>query len=230
MFFASSLQPILSSFAPMRPERSAGPGPAQARYRWLSSVGHTQELPGSWRIHPVPLPRSRIPASSSDLTVSAQQCRPHFADSEGTDFTDLSRLNHAASVPAAYASSGALPHPHARLASGRWLALAGRESNPLDSIEKFPSATSDFLLSQVYPGATAEIPRSFDRFPTKYPRVSPNHEHALRAGHLLFDGAARSHRVGPSRSRAWRTRSSSCSAIASRSVLGGGILAATALT
>src|SRR5256886_12749389 len=34
----------------------------------------------------------------------------------------------------------ALPHPHARLASGRWLALAGRESNPLDSIEKFPSA------------------------------------------------------------------------------------------
>jgi hypothetical protein len=142
----------------MRPERSAGPGPAQARYRWLFSVGHTQELPGSWRIHPVPLPRSRIPASSSDLTVSAQQCRPHFADSEGTDFTDLSRLNHAASVPAAYASSGALPHPHARLASGRWLALAGRDSNPLDSIEKFPSSTSDFLLSQVYPGATAKSP------------------------------------------------------------------------
>ena len=154
MFFTSPLQPILSSFAPLRPERSAGPGPAQARYHWLLSAGHTQELPGSWRIHPVPLPRSRIPASSSDLTLSVQQCRPHFADSEGTDFTDLSRLNHAASVPAAYASSGALPHPHARLASGRWLALAGRESNPLDSIEKFPSATSDFLLSQIYPGAT----------------------------------------------------------------------------
>ena len=51
-----------------------------------------------------------------------------------------------ASVPAAYASSGTLPHPHARLASGRWLALAGRESNPLDSIEKFPSLhrTSSF--------------------------------------------------------------------------------------
>jgi hypothetical protein len=163
MVFASPLQPILSSFAPLRPERSAGPGPAQARYRWLFSVGHTQELPGSWRIHPVPLPRSRIPASSSDLTLSVQQCRPHFADSEGTDFTDLSRLNHAASVPAAYASRGALPHPHARLASGRWLALAGRESNPLDSIERFPSATSDFLLSQIYPGATAGIPQSSSR-------------------------------------------------------------------
>src|SRR3989442_243217 len=158
MFFASPLQPILSSFAPLRPERSAGPGPAQARYRWLISVGHTQELPGSWRIHPVPLPRSRIPASSSDLTLSVQQCRPHFADSEGTDFTDLSRLNHAASVPAAYASSGALPHPHARLASGWWLTSAGWESNPLDSIERFPSSTSDFLLSQVYPGATAKVP------------------------------------------------------------------------
>jgi hypothetical protein len=110
MVFASPFQPILSSFAPLRPERSAGPGPAQARYRWLFSAGHTQELPGSWRIHPVPLPRSRIPASSSDLTLSVQQCRPHLADSEGTDFTDLSRLNHAASVPAAYASSNALPH------------------------------------------------------------------------------------------------------------------------
>ncbi len=72
MFFTSPLQPILSSFAPLRPERSAGPGPAQARYHWLLSAGHTQELPGSWRIHPVPLPRSRIPASSSDLTLSVQ--------------------------------------------------------------------------------------------------------------------------------------------------------------
>ena len=159
MFFASPLQPILSSFAPMRPERSAEPGPAQARYRWLSSAGHTQDLPGSWKIRPVPLPRSRIPASSLDLTLPVQQCRPHFADSEGTDFTDLSRLNHAASVPTAYASSDALPHPHARLVSGRWLALAGRESNPLDSIEKFLSATSNFLLSQVCPGATAIVPQ-----------------------------------------------------------------------
>ena len=110
MFFASPLQPILSSFAPLRPESSAGPGPAQARYHWLFSVGHTQELPGSWRIHPVPLPRSRIPASSSGLALSARRCSPHFADSEDTDFTEMSRLNHAASVPAAYASSSALPH------------------------------------------------------------------------------------------------------------------------
>jgi hypothetical protein len=45
------------------------------------------------------------------------------------------------------------------LASGRWLAVAGRELNPLDSIEKFPSSTSDFLLPQIYPGATAKLPQ-----------------------------------------------------------------------
>jgi hypothetical protein len=55
----------------------------------------------------------------------------------------ISELNHAASVSAAYASSRALPHAHARLASGWWLAFAGRGSNPLDSDERFPSTTSD---------------------------------------------------------------------------------------
>jgi len=34
-----------------------------------------QDLPGSWRIHPVPLPRSRIPASSSALALSAPTMR-----------------------------------------------------------------------------------------------------------------------------------------------------------
>jgi hypothetical protein len=125
-----------------------------------SSAGQSQDLPGSWGIRPVPLPRSRIPASSSALAFSARRCSPHFADNEDTSTTDISRLNHAASVPAAYASSGALPHPHARLASGRWLTFAGWDSNPLDSIEKFSSSTSDFLLSQIYPGATAKLPQS----------------------------------------------------------------------
>jgi hypothetical protein len=66
----------------------------------------------------------------------------------------ISELNHAASVSAAYASSRALPHAHARLASGWWLAFAGRASNPLDPDERFLSATSDLLPSQAYPGAT----------------------------------------------------------------------------
>lgn len=56
-------------------ESTAGPGPVQARYRWLSSIGRTQDLPGSWRIHPVPLLRSGIPVSSSRPRHSA----PHDA-------------------------------------------------------------------------------------------------------------------------------------------------------
>ncbi len=43
-------------------ETSQGAGPVQARYRWLLEVGRTQDLPGSWGIHPLPLPRSPIPA------------------------------------------------------------------------------------------------------------------------------------------------------------------------
>jgi hypothetical protein len=50
--------------------------------------------------------------------------------------------------------------PHARLASGWRLTFAGRESNPLDSDERFPSR--DFLLSQALPGASwAHVRRKF---------------------------------------------------------------------
>ena len=66
----------------------------------------------------------------------------------------ISELNHAASASAVYASSSALPHSHARLASGWWLAFAGRVSNPLDPYKRFRSSTSDILLFRIYPGAT----------------------------------------------------------------------------
>jgi hypothetical protein len=68
----------------------------------------------------------------------------------------ISRLNHAASVSAAYASSSALPHSHARLASGWWLAFAGRESNPLDYYEWFPLSLPPFPgFSWRYKGSLA---------------------------------------------------------------------------
>jgi hypothetical protein len=35
----------------------------------------------------------------------------------------------------------------------KFILYKSAESNPLDSNERFPSSTSDFLLSQVYPGA-----------------------------------------------------------------------------
>jgi hypothetical protein len=58
----------------------------------------------------------------------------------------ISELNTVASASAVYASSDALPHPHARLASGWWLTSTGRESNPLDFNKRFLSSTSDFPL------------------------------------------------------------------------------------
>jgi hypothetical protein len=66
----------------------------------------------------------------------------------------ISELNNTASASTVYASSSALPHSHARLASGWWLAFAGRVSNPLDPYKKFLSFTSDILLFRIYPGAT----------------------------------------------------------------------------
>jgi hypothetical protein len=66
----------------------------------------------------------------------------------------ISRLYHAALTLAAYASSNALLHSHARLASGCWLGFAGRDSNPLNSNERFQYLLLHFLLSQAFPGAT----------------------------------------------------------------------------
>lgn len=100
----------LLKFVPSRRRAPQGLVPLKPGTAGYSSVGRTQDLPGSWGIPPVPLPRSRIPASSSGLAIPPKRCSPHLADSEGADITDMSGLNHAASVPAAYASNSTLPH------------------------------------------------------------------------------------------------------------------------
>jgi hypothetical protein len=74
------------------------------RHHWLLKVGRTQDLPGSWRIHPIPLPRSRTSAGSPDLTITVSRCRSRQWDGKNTSIAVISRLNHAASVSAAYAS------------------------------------------------------------------------------------------------------------------------------
>ena len=116
-----------------------------------SLVHRISQVPGE----PIPyLALLSDPGRSAQASPSRPaQCSPRFNNSRDTNDEVISGLNHTASISAAYASSCALPHTHARLASGWWLAFAGRESNPLDSIAKFPSSTSDFLLSQAYPDA-----------------------------------------------------------------------------
>jgi hypothetical protein len=146
----------------MRQRLPRRPGPALSR----GTTGYPKmgRLPGTPRFLGNPS------HTSAPLQDSGRSGRPHPIGLRGavpavptakTPAMPISELNHAASISAVYASSSALPHSHARLASGWWLASAGRVSNPLDSDERFPSTTSDFLLSQVYPGATGRRCRRF---------------------------------------------------------------------
>jgi len=58
-------------------------------------------------------------------------------DDVGSHDSLLSRLNHTARILAVYASQPRSPLDHARLASGWWPSLAGRDFNPLGPIERF---------------------------------------------------------------------------------------------
>ena len=70
-----------------------------------------------------------------------------------------------ASAPAVYASRMMLPPPVQDSLPAGWLAFAGRELNPLDCDERFPSCYILFPLSWIYPDATkADFPRAQMRF------------------------------------------------------------------
>jgi hypothetical protein len=116
----------------------AGPVPLQAAApSAICEVGRSPDLPGSWRIHPIPLPRSRTPVGSSsprrngllDVVPTLVTVKtPAFRQFRGS----ITRLWYP--LPTLHVH---VTVPYARLASGRWLTLAGWESNPLDSNEEF---------------------------------------------------------------------------------------------
>jgi len=64
-----------------------------------------------------------------------------------------------ASVPAVYASRAMLPPPMQDSLPVGWLAFSGRESNPLDRVERFPSWYISVSLSWIYPDAMSLPPR-----------------------------------------------------------------------
>jgi hypothetical protein len=142
--FASSLQSFFSTFCSLQRRGPQGMARfisprASGPHRVGRNTGPPRFLgnPSSY-LCPALGPRSVWRASPLRLA----QCCPQHLKNEDTNGWFISRLNHTASVPAAYASSSALPHSHARLASGWWLAFTGRESNPLDSNDWFPSPTT----------------------------------------------------------------------------------------
>lgn len=72
---------------------------------------------------------------------------------------DISGLNHAACTLAVYASQPRSPADHARLATGWWPTLAGRDLNPLGPYVKFQLCRDlhNVLLTQASPGAQRSI-------------------------------------------------------------------------
>ena len=77
--FAPPFRLRFSTFAPTRLRFPRRPGPTLSRGTLgYFKVGHSPVLPGSWKIHPLPLPRSRTPVSPDPLAmmVSRMQSPP----------------------------------------------------------------------------------------------------------------------------------------------------------
>ncbi len=97
-------------------------------------------------------------------------CLPLWVDGVGTHRHFLSGLNHTAPTLAVYASQLSFPlsqsYGHARLASGWWSTLAGRDLSPATSQHEvsFTFPLVDLLLIQALPGApTPKNPNSKKR-------------------------------------------------------------------
>lgn len=83
--------------------------PGTAGYHSLVEHRNSQ-VPGG--IHPLPLPRSPIPAGPTPPHLNGHvSAAPRLPKLKAPAFESISGLNHAASVTAAYASRGVLPHP-----------------------------------------------------------------------------------------------------------------------
>ncbi len=98
-------------------------------------------LPSSWGTPIVRLPCS-IDAGRTAGTrpVRYRSVAPGFGNARAPTL-GLSTLNSMAFKLAVYASRCGLPHPRARLASGRWSGATGRAFHPQGSDERFLSAS-----------------------------------------------------------------------------------------
>jgi len=115
------------------------------RFR-LRDDDRASQVPGE----PSPcMPRSSTPAgplrrasSGCALLLFAAMLPSNCGNSVGSciaDFEAASRGLHARCLRLVVTVTRVLLYDHARLASGWWPSLAGRDSNPLGSIVKFPS-------------------------------------------------------------------------------------------
>ncbi len=117
-------------------------------------------LPGSWGALPVHAPLCDPGGTAAPdhralaLPLQRDDVAFRYFDGVGSHDTLFSGLNHAAYTLAVYASQPSSRTVHARLASGWWSSLAGRDSNPLGPFVKFqPCPLHGVLLTQAFPGA-----------------------------------------------------------------------------
>jgi hypothetical protein len=105
--------------------------------RFVLDLGHQRGFQAS---HPVPLPRSRIPAESPAPRhrETVPSMLPPRYRTRRLQRTFISRPPRGFST-AAYASRVMLPPSLQGSLPAGWLAFTGRESNPLDRDGRFPS-------------------------------------------------------------------------------------------
>ena len=156
--FAPPFPLRFSTFAPTRRRFPRRPGPTLSRGTLgYFKVGRSPDLPGSWKIHPLPLPRSRTPVSPDPLAMTAspmqsppmgrrrhQRCGNFEALSRGFGirclrFTSMSPCPMQGSLPA-----GGSPVPGG--SRTHWISSKGF------------SYLHNLLPSQTWPGATQICP------------------------------------------------------------------------
>lgn len=125
-----------------------GPGAfCQGRLRRPLSRWRMRDLPGSWGVPMCTCPALRPRGAGVLSPGRARRCCLPLLRRRRPPNDSISWLYHTACTLAIYASQCRLPDAHARLASGRWLSVTGREFNPLDSDTRFQGGDLAILSS-----------------------------------------------------------------------------------
>ena len=133
-----------SSCSPRRSRSGGGPLPglgtlvSRSAPLRRSARGHARDLSGFLAFPPIPLPGSQTPAGpAGPRPLRPCRCCPRDHHAEGSSEHIISRLTPGFGIRCLRFTSG-VAVTHARLASGwRAAAFAGRESNPLERVERF---------------------------------------------------------------------------------------------
>jgi len=156
-------------FAPPHPTSATRPGALElAAPRQLSAGGtRTSQVPGepSCAFALLSDPGRTIPSSHCEVLVWPLPVTRQRLPRE----RHLSRLNHTASALAVYASPRRLLGQDARLASGRWLSVTGRDWIPSEFVKEVSENVNFIFIPflQALPGASPKMSHNHNVPPSK---------------------------------------------------------------